>query len=209
MSRQVRPGAEPAEEPSSRDPLAARVIALGEALESAGIPFAFGDAVALACYTGSAPAGEIDLLIFVPASAPEGALEALGRLHPPFAAAAVAGDTRDSGQARVRWDAVRVNLFFQDLPFLESAARRTKRVPFAGTHIEVLSAEDLVVCKAMFNRRKDWDEIEQLLYHRGYGFNYAYARSWLFEMVGTNDLRVRELDLLATQVEHWMRSRRR
>jgi hypothetical protein len=41
-------------------------------------------------------------------------------------------------------------------------ATRTRRVPFAGSHVNVLSAEDLAVFKALFDRSRDWVDIDEM-----------------------------------------------
>jgi hypothetical protein len=41
-------------------------------------------------------------------------------------------------------------------------ATRTRRVPFAGSHVNVLGAEDLAVFKALFDRPRDWVDIDEM-----------------------------------------------
>ncbi len=185
------------------------VSRLADALDKHGVRYAFGGGVAAGYYLGAPEADGIDLMVFEPASAPGRALGALAEAEAAFGATRVREAVESRGQARVEIAGEPVDVFFEDLPFLASAAGRVRRAVVAGREVRILSAEDLVVCKALFNRREDWQAIEQLLYARWPRFQHAYARDWLIEMMGTGDPRVRELDLLVTQVEQWERSRRR
>jgi hypothetical protein len=186
------------------------VLRLQAALRVAGIPSAFGGDVALACHGVQRTTIQgVDLHVFQSADQPIAAVSALAQVDPAFALGAVLRDIHRVGQARVRCHGTDVDLFFAALSFFESAAARTRSKPFGGSMVEVLSVEDLVVCKALFNRRSDWTDIEQVLYASWPRFRHAYAREWLCEMAGAADQRVRQLDLLVTQVEQWERSLRR
>ncbi|MBF6621740.1 MAG: hypothetical protein ITG02_16125 [Patulibacter sp.] len=55
-----------------------------------------------------------------------------------------------------------MDVFFNTDAFHDEAARRTRTVEFLGTAIPVLSALDLAVFKAMFDRTKDWADIEAM-----------------------------------------------
>ena len=48
-------------------------------------------------------------------------------------------------------------------PFHFDVAGRCRTVPFAGRRIMVLSAEDLAVFKALFDRTQDWANIEAMV----------------------------------------------
>lgn len=41
-------------------------------------------------------------------------------------------------------------------------AKRTRRVPFAGSHVNILGAEDLAVFKALFDRSRNWADIDEI-----------------------------------------------
>jgi hypothetical protein len=73
---------------------------------------------------------------------------------------------------------------------------RARRVEFEGIESSLLSCEDLVVYKAIFNRRKDWADIEPLLFMQGSRFDAGYVRGWLVAMVGEDDERVKEFDAI-------------
>lgn len=68
----------------------------------------------------------------------------------------------DSDQVRLWWDDTPVDLFFAASAFHMQVAARTRRVPFAGSHVNILVAEDLAVFKALFDRSRDWVDIDAM-----------------------------------------------
>lgn len=67
------------------------------------------------------------------------------------------------GQVTLRWDDTPVDLFFDYAPIHRDAAKDRKLVPFEGTEIPVLGPLELAAFKAMFNRTRDWADIEEML----------------------------------------------
>ncbi len=139
--------------------LAERLLELHRSLDSRGIPHAFGGAIALA-YVTLDPRGtsDIDVNIFVPATDCAVALDALP------AGIAQPSDTPETitreGQIRLWWAETPVDLFFDNVPVHRDAARHRRMVPFAQTEIPILGPVELVVFKAMFDRTRDWADIE-------------------------------------------------
>jgi hypothetical protein len=72
-------------------------------------------------------------------------------------------------------------------------------MPFEEITMPVLSAEDIVIFKAMFNRPKDWLDIEQVILTQAAGFDAAYALGWLDRMVGPDDSSRRRLAAIIEQ----------
>lgn len=139
-----------------------RLVALHRALRARGIPHAFGGAIALAYWTLDPRAtSDIDLNLFVDAGGCGAALAALppGIAQPAGTAAAIARD----GQIRLWWEETPVDLFFDYVPIHADAARHARTVPFADTHIAVLGPQELAVFKVMFDRTRDWADIEAML----------------------------------------------
>ncbi|MEV4418826.1 hypothetical protein AB0L40_02485 [Patulibacter sp. NPDC049589] len=170
--------------------LAERLLAIHAALDRAGVPHAFGGAIALAYWTLD-PRGtsDIDVNVFVPAAANAPALAALpdGVLRPPTASATIAAD----GQTRLWWEDTPVDVFFDYAPVHAEARRHRRIVPFAGTEIPVLGPEELVVFKAMFDRTKDWADIEAVI---GAGtVDLGIVRGLLRGMLGDDDQRFERL----------------
>lgn len=139
-----------------------KLLELHRGLARRHLPHAFGGAIALAYWTLD-PRGtsDIDVNVFVPAADAGRALRALpaGVAQPPGTEEAIARD----GQIRLWWDETPVDLFFDYDPVHEDAARHRRVVPFAGRRIPILGPVELAVFKAMFDRTRDWADIEAML----------------------------------------------
>jgi hypothetical protein len=166
--------------------LAERVLAIEDAL--AEVPHAFGGALALAYYAEPRATVDIDLNVFVPPERFAEVAEKLDELgadaRDPQTAAAVARD----GQARVMWDGTPVDLFFAYDAFHEAAKAARRVVPFAGRTIQVLSPEHIIVCKVVFDRPKDWVDIESVL-DAGTAVDPAEVLRWVGRIAGDDDHR--------------------
>jgi len=172
-----------------------RIVAIHRALSKAGLPHAFGGAIALA-YATLDPRGtsDVDVNIFTPAAAPERALAALpgGIRQPPGTAAAIARD----GQIRLWWDETPIDLFFDYVPLHEQAARHRRSVPFESEQIPILGPVELAVFKIMFDRTRDWADVEAM--HDAGTLDVAAVRRELERLVDTGDDRLARLDSLAS-----------
>lgn len=142
--------------------LGEQLLALHEAFDDSAIPHAFGGAIALAYWTLD-PRGtsDLDVNVFVPSAACEPALSALPRAvtRPPDTARRV----REDGQVRLWWDDTPLDLFFDYEPIHRDAALHCRLVPFAGSEIPVLGPVELAVFKVIFDRTRDWADIEAML----------------------------------------------
>jgi hypothetical protein len=139
-----------------------RLVALHRALARRRVPHAFGGAIALAYWTLDPRAtSDIDVNVFLPATDAARALRALPPevAQPAGTAEAIARD----GQIRLWWDETPIDLFFDTVPVHADAARHRRRVAFARAQIPVLGPEELAVFKAMFDRTRDWADIEAML----------------------------------------------
>ena len=166
------------------------VRALHHDLGHAGIPHAFGGAIALAYAVGEPRATvDVDLNVFVDAAEARGAFTELP--------AGVRWTRRDvdravrDGQVRVWWDEVAVDLFFDYHPFHTDAARHAFDAPFGEGTIPVLAARHLAVFKAFFDRAKDWVDIESMA--RAGALDVAFVESWLGRLLGPEDHRIGRL----------------
>lgn len=97
-------------------------------------------------------------------------------------------------QVRLDWDGVPVDLFLSNTAFHESMENRTVVVPFLDEEIPILSVEDLVVCKVLFDRHKDWLDIHEICLTRGAALDADYIRSWLLYFLDDTDHRFSRLD---------------
>ena len=161
-----------------------RLLAVHDALDTAGIAHAFGGAIALA-YCTEEPRGtrDIDVNIFVPSGDAARAIAAL----PPgvtYSDDDIAAVHRDD-QVRLWWDDTPVDLFFEAHEFHRDIATRVRDVAFEGRSIPVIDCMSLVVFKAMFNRTRDWADIEAIV--DAGTFDAEEATRWLDELLGADD----------------------
>jgi hypothetical protein len=163
-------------------------------LADAGIPHAFGGALALAFHTDD-PRGtsDIDVNVFV---GPDQAAAVFGSLPP-----GVSWSDNDldqvatESQVRLFWGDTPVDLFFSNHPFHDRVAESIDRVPFADRELPILGADELAVFKAFFNRTKDWADIEAM--RAVDSFDPHVVLGWLADLLGPEDERVMRLrDLL-------------
>jgi hypothetical protein len=157
------------------------VVAIHQALAGAKIPHAIGGALSLAYYAEPRATIDVDVNVFVPTERWPDVRDALSALGVDVDVDLAALE-RD-GQARLWWDRNPVDLFFSYDPFHDEMRRAARRVPFAETTIPILSPEHLAVCKAMFDRPKDWLDIEQILVATE-PLDLAEIESWLEAMAG-------------------------
>ena len=94
-------------------------------------------------------------------------------------------------------DGTPIDLFFSYDPFHTAAHRAAITVPFGDRNIRVLSATHLTVCKAVFDRPKDWIDIEAML-GLGAHIDAAEALRWVSRITGDDDPRYNRLATLLT-----------
>ena len=168
-----------------------KVLAVSHALQDN--PHAFGGAISLGYHAEPRATIDIDLNVFVTV---DRSLEVLDLLSELGAEVQTAADkvVRD-GQVRIIWDNTPIDLFFSYDPFHDAANRAAVSVPFADHTIRVLSATHLSVCKAVFDRPKDWIDIESMLALGTY-IDAAEALRWVGRIAGDEDLRYERLSAL-------------
>ncbi|HVY77262.1 MAG TPA: hypothetical protein VG898_02020 [Solirubrobacterales bacterium] len=171
-----------------------KVLAIHEALAGAKIPHAIGGALALAYYAEPRATVDIDLNLFVPVERWEKVVDALVAIGVDASELDPGSLARD-GQCRLWWDDNPVDLFFANSPIHAEMPNEIRRVPFAGATVPILGPEHLAVCKAMFDRPKDWLDIEQMLLGAD-GLDAGEIERWLIGMVGDDDRRLRRLRTL-------------
>jgi hypothetical protein len=138
-----------------------KIVELHRSLAAAGVPHAFGGALALAWCTRQARGTiDVDLNLFVP---PSRAPEVLSVLPRGVAwgeddLATISAD----GQVRLWWGTTPVDLFFSTTEFHDRAETRTRTEPFLGVEVPFLSCRDLAVFKAFFDRTRDWADLEDM-----------------------------------------------
>jgi hypothetical protein len=183
-------GSLPPQRLGSSPSLPQKVIAINEALADAKVPHAIGGALALAYYAEPRTTIDVDVNVFVPTNRWPAVRDALSPLGVDVG---IDLDALESdGQVRLWWDRNPVDLFFSYDPFHDEMRRAARRVPFAETTIPILSPEHLAVCKAMFDRPKDWLDIEQILVVTD-RLDLPEIEAWLESMVGDANPRMTRL----------------
>ncbi len=171
--------------------LAERLLAIHESLGAADFDHAFGGAIALAYWTED-PRGtsDIDVNIFLPS---DDAREVLAALPDGVAydERSIATIERDA-QVRLWWDETPVDLFLNNLPIHDEAARHRRLVPFEGVEIPILGPMELALFKVMFDRTRDWADIESML--EAETLDVDELRKQLTQLVGAKDERFGRID---------------
>lgn len=175
-----------------------KVIAIHGALADARIPHAIGGALALAYYAEPRVTVDVDVNVFIPTERWQEVRDALGPLGVDVEADDAALE-RD-GQVRLWWGRNPVDLFFAYDPIHGEMEAAVRRVPFADTTLPILAPEHLMICKAMFDRPKDWLDIEAILIATE-PLDVASVESWLRRMVGIEDERLDKLGELLERLD--------
>jgi len=173
-----------------------RVVALDRALTT--VPHAFGGALALAYYAEPRATIDIDVNVFV-------SPDRYAEVAAPLVALGVHADADDAasavarhGQARVMWDLTPIDLFFAYDAFHLAAAEARRTVPFAASTIPILAPEHVVVCKAVFNRPKDWVDIDAIL-ESGVALDAAEVLRWVGRIARDTDPRYERIAATLTR----------
>ena len=176
--------------------LVERILTIHQLLDKADVGHAFGGALALAYCTGEPRATrDIDINIFLPAEQVSVVQKALHSVI----------EFTDSqlkyleaeGQTRVFWDETPIDLFFNVSDLHQHMSLKTSQGILNGVEIPVLSAEFLAIFKAMFNRTKDWADLEAMVEEGS--FNIDFVVSQLVDLLGAQDARIERLSRLVAK----------
>lgn len=146
--------------PSLTDKLAA----LLNLLDGAGIDAIVGGGLALMFHVGEPrTTNDIDLQVYPTAGGIDELVQVLGTVVD------VGPEAIDQlhriDQARLMWDLTPIDLFLPAAPFHSGLRSRAVQVDFPGLDrpVPILSATDLTIFKALFDRTKDWADIEDMV----------------------------------------------
>ena len=185
--------------PTPLEGLAAKVLAVHELLESMRVPHQFGGAIALAWYRRPRATIDIDLNIGLPpeqAAPVLGALEQLGVTVGPEGRALIERD----GQARLLWGSTYLDVFFSTTDFHLELDARQRLVQFGPDVIPIMAPEDLVVCKVVFDRPKDWVDIQAII-DWGTVLDSEAVLRWVDRMLGAESEPFRRIQALLNGAE--------
>lgn len=164
-----------------------KILGLHRAFTEHEIPYAFGGAIALAYHAEPRATDDVDVNILLPPDHGDDVLAALDTLFATLDRDEQLQRIATRDQTRLLWGQTHVDLFFIDTAFHESLANRIRSVDFGDVVIPILSAEDLIVCKALFNRPSDWIDIRRIYGIQGDALDVRYVRHWLRYFVGESD----------------------
>jgi hypothetical protein len=182
----------------SEPSLPEKIVAIHDSLTEANIAHAFGGALALAYYAEPRSTEDIDINIFL-------APAALATVQRALAPLGVDGEidaatpARD-GQCRVHWGRTPLDLFFAYDELHDAMRRATRLQPFGEERLPILAPEHLLTCKAIFDRPKDWLDIEQVLVCVE-DLDIAEIRTWLERVLGPADSRTQQFNQAVMELE--------
>jgi hypothetical protein len=167
-----------------------RLLAVHDALDQAGIRHAIGGAIALG-YCTLEPRGtrDLDVNVFV---GPDRVKDVFAALPEGVAISGLSLEQAErDGQVRLWWEQTPIDLFFSVLPFHDQVAGTVRQVSFEDRSIPVLDCTALAVFKAMFDRTRDWADIEAMVEARA--LDLEEASRWVSEMAGPDSAVARKL----------------
>jgi hypothetical protein len=172
-----------------------KVVAIDDCFAEGKVAHAFGGALALAYYAEPRATIDIDINVFVDPAEYEAVHAVLAPLGVTTTVDPAAVE-RD-GHCRLWWNDTPVDLFFAYDDIHDAMRGAVRKVPFGGHTLPILSPEHLVVCKALFNRPKDWLDIEQVIVTVA-DLDLGEIRQWLDRAIGNDDPRARRFDKVAS-----------
>lgn len=179
-------------EPSFPD----KITLLDSALTAADIEHAFGGALALAYYAEPRATIDIDVNVFIPVEDRGTVTAAVEPLEIQPGGAKVAH--RD-GWERMSYGRTPVDVFYAYDPFHEAMRTGRRLFEFNGKQLPFLAAEHLVACKAIFDRPKDWIDLDQMLIGVP-DLDATEALRWVEHVVGSDDARHQKLSAAVARI---------
>ncbi|MCB9689749.1 MAG: hypothetical protein H6738_21715 [Alphaproteobacteria bacterium] len=169
-------------------------------METAGVPYAIGGAIALGYWGAPRGTQDVDLNVFLGPGSEGPGLDALEQAGVNFDRQEAQREIADGGYVRGFVERTPVDAFFDSIPLHESAAGRVVVRPLDGRPARILAAEDLAVLKLLFFRGKDVVDLERLVALAGSSLDRDYVRRWIVDCMGDDDVRVREWDRIVREL---------
>lgn len=164
------------------------------ALEARSVPHAIGGALALAFYAEPRATKDVDVNVFVTDAALSPIFDALDSLGASVDRDEASRTARDRGDFVAWKDGYRLDFFVSFHAFHDEVRRRTRVINLAGTALPILSAEDLMIFKVLFDRPKDWIDITGIAAGRRSLLDRDHVRRWLSELLSSEDERLARLE---------------
>lgn len=128
-------------------------------------------------------------------------MEALGTVYDLERQERAIQELAQGGQARTLWGDTFIDLFLANTSFHASMSSRVEHQPFGSAQIPVLSIEDLLICKVLFDRPKDWLDLEAVAATRRGQLDAGYMQTWLASFLEPFDPRIGRLERLIKRPE--------
>jgi hypothetical protein len=171
--------------------VAARV---GTALNSAGLDYAIGGALALGYWSEPRGTNDVDVTIYVDPDLPDDCYEPLRAAGGEFRNSEALVSIREHGFFRLTVDGIRVDVFLPTIPVHQLCRSKRQQVVMEGEPVFVWSAEALAVFKMMFFRPRDLLDVESMLQDQGDALGTKWVREQLVDIFGQRDPRVTTWD---------------
>lgn len=173
-----------------------KALAIARALDHGRIPHAFGGAIALAFVAEPRATTDVDVNLFVSVARADEVLSILRELGVSVDDPGLRERLASDEQIRLGWLGTWIDLFFAYSPLHDACNERARAVNVLGQPIRVLSAEDLAIFKVLFDRPKDWIDLEAIVLTRAERFEREYVERWVVAIVGADDPRAAKLRAL-------------
>lgn len=172
-----------------------KLFAVHDSLTAACLAHAFGGAIALA-YCTEEPRGTRDLDVNIFSAAADARTVLAGFPAEITVTATDIAVVKRHGQTRLWWDETPIDVFLNHHPLHDAVAAGIVWVPLIDRKIPVLDGASLVVFKALFDRTRDWADIEAVA--DASPGHVEEAAATIAELMGEDDPAYRRLGSLGS-----------
>ena len=167
-------------------------LAVIEALEAHGIPYALGGAQALSYWGTVRNTVDADVLASIPAIRYQELADALNEQdfvmeregqEVPVDVPTMRAEERSRHLFRVFLEGIKAEIFIPAFSLQHEILRRAIRCPLHGREVLVTTAEDLILLKMIFHRRKDLDDVRGILWHQQGNLDFVYLAGWAIRVL--------------------------
>jgi hypothetical protein len=174
---------------------------LADACEAADLPYAIGGAIALGYWAAPRATNDVDIDLFVDEPGLERAFDAMLQMGLTLDRDEARRQVAQRGDFRAWSGEMRVDVFVAFDPIHEDVRARCRRMPLAGRPASILAAEDLCVFKMLFDRPKDWVDLELIVASQGARLDAGTVRSVFSYWIGESDARLARFDALLVRYD--------
>lgn len=165
-----------------------------KALLGAKIPHAIGGALALGYYAEPRSTIDLDINIFLTEEDLKRVFEVLEKTGCQIDRKEALRSASERGDFRAYRDEHRIDIFISFHPYHGQVKKRVRKVPFKDAEIPILSPEDIIIFKVLFDRPKDRLDLENLAAAQVGLLDINYLRHWARELLPPEDSRLHRLE---------------